>query len=179
MMGYVGSARGHRAAIERNLLIEGVLDWEMRKGDSPPDDGIKAACRGPFATRESRQPPWVLAHHLWSDPGEAVLGTVQEHTRRLARLPTLLIFGGRDRYTSSRRELPRLQQLFPHNEAVVIPGAGHFFPESAGKTMATAMRDWLARGDQSSPRRKSRCDAGPSPRAARSPLVRSIWYRIS
>ena len=69
-------------------------------------------------------------------------------------LPTLLIFGGRDRYTSSRRELPRLQQLFPHNEAVVIPGAGHFFPESAGEAMAAAMRDYLARGDQSSPRRK-------------------------
>ena len=87
----------------------------------------------------------MLAHHLWTETGAAFLAQVQTDTSRLADLPALMIYGAADRFTSDSRELPRMQQLFPRNEAVVIPGAGHFFPESAPDAMTAAMQPWLAR----------------------------------
>lgn len=143
MMGYLSSERGRSFTLKNNLILEGPLRSEMKKGTHPPDEAVKTAYRGPFTTAESRLSSWVLAHHLWTSAGEAFLTSVQRDMQSLEALPVLLIFGGADRYTSPEKALPRFQQAFPDYERVVIPGAGHFFPESAPEQMTQAIGDWL------------------------------------
>jgi pimeloyl-ACP methyl ester carboxylesterase len=143
MMGYLASERVRPMTLKNNLILEGPLRSEMNKGTHPPDDEIKAAYRGPFPTVESRTPTWVLAHHLWTSAGESFLDMVHEDLAKLRDLPVLLLFGQKDRFTTSKDSLPRFQKAFPRHETVVIPDAGHFFPESSPEATTTALRNWL------------------------------------
>jgi haloalkane dehalogenase len=145
MMGFLASERGRSLTLKNNLILEGPLRSEMNKGTHPPSEEIKAAYRGPFTTVESRLPTWVLAHHLWSSIGDSFLTTIQQDIANLRDLRALLVFGEADRYTTPKDSLPRFERAFPNHESVVIPGAGHFFPESAPEVTTTAIRDWLPR----------------------------------
>ena len=143
MMGFLGGNRGRSFTLKNNLILEGPLRSEMSKGTRPPSEEVKEVYRGPFPTVESRTPTWVLAHHLWTSTGEEFLTTVEQDLSKLADLHTLLIFGDADRFTTPKRSVPRFQQSFPNHETVIIPGAGHFFPESAPEATTTAIRNWL------------------------------------
>ncbi len=145
MMSVLMSRLGRWLTLKNNFILEGPLRSEMNKGTDPPTDEVKAAYRGPFPTPKSRLPTWVLANHLWTDVGQDFLAEVEQNLNKLAHLPALFIFGEADRYTSTRNELPRFERHFPEHETVVIPGAGHFFPESAPGQMTTAMQEWLGR----------------------------------
>ena len=61
----------------------------------------------------------------------------------LASLPVLLVFGGADAFTTAKKSLPRFERAFPNHESVVIPRAGHFFPESAPEQTTAAIEGWL------------------------------------
>ena len=143
MMGVLASEKGRSFTLKNNLILEGPLRSEMNKGTHPPNQEVKDAYRGPFPTTESRLPTWVLAHHLWTSVGEPFLTAVEQDLPKLGDLPTLLVFGEADRFTTPELSLPRFQQSFPHHESVLIPGAGHFFPESAPDSFTNAIREWL------------------------------------
>lgn len=151
MMGYLASERGRHLTLKNNLILEGPLRSEMNKGTHPPDDEVKAAYRGPFPTIESRTPSWVLAHHLWTSTGEPFLDTVHKELAKLRNLPVLLLFGQKDRFTTTKNSLPEFQEAFPRHDTVVIPDAGHFFPESSPEATTTALRSWLDTSTGSAP----------------------------
>ena len=149
MMGFIASERGRTFTLKNNLLIEGPLRSEINRGAKPLDESTKAAYRGPFPTEESRVPTWVLAHHLWTRAGEEFLSTLEADMGRLRSLPVLLISGGADRYTPAEQMTARFAGIFPNHEDVVIPHAGHFFPESSPEETTEAIRAWLGQQPRS------------------------------
>ncbi len=97
------------------------------------------------------------------------------------RVPTLLVWGDRDRAVSLS-SAHRLQRELPGSELIVIPGGGHVvfeeFPEECNRAMhewltrtrATASQAGYARPPQASP------DPQPAPIAARTALESSLQH---
>lgn len=143
MMRLMTSRRGRRWVEDHNVLLQGVLDREMKKGRSgevPAD--VRAAYEGPFDTRERRLATFVFATHNYRDVGVPFLEEVERSLPRLADRPVLFVWGGADKYTTTKRELKRLRTAFPEHAVAIYEGHGHFFPETAGGQMAASIRGW-------------------------------------
>ena len=68
---------------------------------------------------------------------------------QITHLPALLVWGGGDFALCKSHELPRLQELFPNHQTLVLDRARHFFQEDAPDQVASAIRDRMeARSEQ-------------------------------
>lgn len=94
----------------------------------------------PFARRDERMAPWVLARELMasSDWYEQLW----KQRERIAGIPLLLLWGMKDpAFTSAALE--RWQRAFRNARVVQFPDAGHFVQEEAADGVAAAIRSFL------------------------------------
>jgi len=80
-----------------------------------------------------------ILRHWFADRGR-----LRRALRRLARVPTLLVWGDAD-YTMSLKSGLRLHRRLRASEMVVLPGQGHSVFEDAPEEANRIMLDWLAR----------------------------------
>jgi pimeloyl-ACP methyl ester carboxylesterase len=90
----------------------------------------------------------------------------------LAHLPTLLIWGDRDRAVSVASGL-RLHRDLPGSELMVVPGSGHLVFQELPEETNQAMRAWLARGHAAASRPAR---VQPLPVATRPPLSSNLQH---
>lgn len=102
-----------------------------------------AACHGPFQTRESRLPLLILGRQMVRN--RRLAAEAQSNLSRLRHLPVLFIWGSADPGTPIDPFLYRLQDALPKYETVIMPGAGHFWPEEDPGMAADVIRDWWRR----------------------------------
>lgn len=102
---------------------------------------VMRAYRGPFADRKARKATWDFPRELLRS--RPFMEEIAAKIDRLAHLPTLFTWGGRDFALRKDVELPRFERLFPNHETVVIERAKHFFQEDAPNDVARAIRTWM------------------------------------
>ncbi len=90
----------------------------------------------------------------------------------IAHLPTLLIWGDRDRAVSVASGL-RLHRDLPGSELMVVPGGGHLIFQEMPEETNQAMRAWLARGHTAS-RRLHLVQPKSAPASSRAPIASTL-----
>ncbi len=100
---------------------------------------VMACYLGPFATRESRAPTYVLPREIIHS--EAFLRSVEAGLARIAHLPVLIVWGDRD-FAFQDAERERFESAFANHRTVILHGAGHFIQEDAPSEIALAIRQW-------------------------------------
>jgi len=90
----------------------------------------------------------------------------------IAHLPSLLIWGDRDRAVSVASGL-RLHRDLSGSELMVVPGGGHLVFQELPEETNQAMRAWLARGHADS-RRLHLVRPKSAPTAARAPIASTL-----
>ena len=149
MMRMVTGPKGRTRILEKNVAVEGVLKYNMKRDGRPPSNEIQDAYRGPFLEPESRHPTWVFPNWLFGGEGHQFLMEVERRCKAvLNRMPTLLVFGDKDLTNRVSVELPRFQSMFPTHETAILKGAMHFFPETHAEEAAEALQTWLAGHDR-------------------------------
>ena len=103
-------------------------------------DDVMQAYRGPFSNLDARLPTWEFARQLLQS--EPFMRTLERDLPQITHLPALFVWGGGDFALRKNHELPRLQQLFPDHETVVLDRARHFFQEDASDQVTRAIRSW-------------------------------------
>lgn len=106
-------------------------------------DEVMAAYRGPFATPAERRPTWELPREILR--ARPFLQQLLDDLPKISDRPALFVWGAGDAALRRDVELPRLQELFPDHETVLLEGAKHFFQEDAPDETATAIRRWMRR----------------------------------
>lgn len=106
-------------------------------------DEVMAAYRGPFQTPGERRPTWELPREILR--ARPFLQRLLDDVPVLADRPALFVWGGGDTALRSSVELPRLQELFPDHETVVLEGVKHYFQEDAPEGVTAAIRTWMNR----------------------------------
>jgi len=106
------------------------------------DDVVMDAYRAPFATRDARRPMWEFPRELLRS--EHFMKRLEADVPRVADVPVLFVWGGRDFALRERVELPRLQRMFPNHRTVILDGAKHFFQEDAPAEAVRSIRAWMA-----------------------------------
>jgi len=95
----------------------------------------------------------------------------------IAHLPTLLIWGDRDRAVTVASGL-RLHRDLPGSELMVVPGGGHLVFQELPEETNQAMRAWLARSQDaaSRPARVRMLEPRSAPPPARSPISSNLQH---
>ncbi len=104
-------------------------------------DEVMRAYRGSFARRDDRIPTWTFPRQLLES--RPFMEDLARDLPRIAGLPVLFTWGGRDFALRARVELPRFQELFPNHTTVVLEKAKHFFQEDAPNEVVAAIRSWM------------------------------------
>jgi pimeloyl-ACP methyl ester carboxylesterase len=99
------------------------------------------------------------------------MATLKAALPQIPRIPTLLMWGDRDRAVSLASGR-RLERDLPGSELIVVPGAGHVAFEEMPEECNRVMRDWLARSHTASPQTKYSPHAAPV--AARTALSSTL-----
>ena len=90
-------------------------------------------------TADAREPHAVLPREVLGS--RAFLADVEAGLHRLAHLPALIVWGGRD-VAFRDIERRRFEGHFPRHRVVPLPRAGHYLQEDASDEIATAIRQW-------------------------------------
>jgi pimeloyl-ACP methyl ester carboxylesterase len=101
------------------------------------------------ASAELRRAKAVLPREL-IDADEWLSELQQSIARELGSVSALLLHPKKDGLSSGF--VRRLAQMFPNNETVPLPRAGHFFQEDAAEEVATAIARRFAVGSAQSQR---------------------------
>jgi pimeloyl-ACP methyl ester carboxylesterase len=105
----------------------------------------------------------------------ANMATLKAALPQIAHVPTLMVWGDRDRAVSlaSAREL---QRELPTAELVVIPGGGHIVFEEMPEECNRVMSNWLARSHPASPQTiyPQAKEPRPAPVVIRTPLTSAL-----
>jgi len=127
-----------RLLIQRlNVFVNVLVPLGVRTHRPPPE--VMAAYRGPFPDPARRLPTHVFPREILAS--REYLRRVEADIARLAHLPALIVWGGRDPAFRAR-ERRRFESLFPRHRTVILERAGHFVPEDAPAEMAAAIWDW-------------------------------------
>lgn len=119
-----------------NMFVNSMLP--MGTTSNLPSE-VMAAYRGPFPTKDSRNPTWIFPREITNS--KVFLAQVEGGLYRLKEKPALLVWGDRDP-AFRQQERERLAELFPNSKTVVLRGAGHFIQEDAPAAISTAIRDF-------------------------------------
>jgi pimeloyl-ACP methyl ester carboxylesterase len=94
----------------------------------------------------------------------------------LAKLPTLLVWGDRDRAVSLASGV-RLERELPHSRLIAVPGAGHVVFEELPDQADRMMRDWLSGNPAATYAAQPRRDQPlPEPALTRSKLSANLQH---
>ena len=95
--------------------------------------------RHPFPTPDARTPTHVFPREILGS--RDFLATVETDLPRLAHLPALIAWGGKDvAFRDSERR--RLEAAFPRHHSVVFERAGHYVQEDVPGELASAIEGW-------------------------------------
>ncbi len=126
-----------RVAIRRfDAFVNVVAPLGTRRRLSRPE---MTHYRRPFPTPDSRMPTHVFPREILGS--RAFLAEVQAGLPRLAHLPTLIAWGGRD-FAFRDSERHRFQATFPHHHSVVFERAGHYIHEDVPEELASEIERW-------------------------------------
>jgi haloalkane dehalogenase len=137
MMRTMGSGFGGFLIRTFNPLIGATVTVGIRRRTLTGAE--RAAYRGPFADRGTREPQHALFRSALAS--EAYLANLRDRLPTLAHLPALLL-GGELSPTTLAGWPRRLEQYFPHHRTLIIHGAAHFTPEEAPEEIVHAIAEW-------------------------------------
>jgi haloalkane dehalogenase len=127
-----------RVAIRRlNAFVNLMLPAGVKRTRLPAD--VMAAYRAPMRLPRRRMATAVFPRELTRSA--AWLAEVETGLAHLAHLPTLLLWGDRDRAFRTV-ELERFEGTLPRHRTVILAGAGHFIQEDAPQEIAHAIERW-------------------------------------
>ena len=95
--------------------------------------------RGPLPTQYSRIPTHVFPREILAS--STFLAGVEAGLTRLAHLPALIAWGGRD-FAFRDTERRRLEAAFPRHRTVVFERAGHYIQEDVPEELAAEIERW-------------------------------------
>ena len=95
--------------------------------------------RRPFPTPDARTPTHVFPREILAS--RTFLAEVEAGLDRLAHLPALIAWGGKD-FAARDVERRRLEAAFPHHHSVVFERAGHYLQEDAPVELASTIERW-------------------------------------
>jgi len=95
--------------------------------------------RQPFPTPDARTPTHVFPREILTS--RTFLAEVEAGLGRLAHLPALIAWGGKD-FAARDVERRRLEAAFPHHHSVVFERAGHYVQEDAPAELASEIERW-------------------------------------
>ena len=132
----MGGAAGRLAIRRANAFVNVMVPAGTRRRLSPAE---MAHYRAPFPTPDARMPTYVFPREILAS--REFLAEVESGLSRLAHLPTLLAWGGKDaafRATERRR----FEAVFPHHHRVVFEQARHYLHEDVPDELAAAIEGW-------------------------------------
>lgn len=125
------ASRAGRALYRRfNLAARAEMPLVSARRFDPEARRHYLAAQGDVRRRHGA---WMMAREL--NEASARMASLWERRERLARLPTLLLWGLRDPLVG-RAALERWQTALPDATTVAYPGTGHFTAEELGATLA-------------------------------------------
>jgi haloalkane dehalogenase len=108
----------------------------------PFEPAERSAVAGPFRNRQRRQHLQNLLLGLRVE--DAFFRQLTERVASLRDVPTLLLYGARDK-GYQLGFLKRWQRLLPKHEVVVLDQADHFLPEDQPEEYTTSVAEWWHR----------------------------------
>ncbi len=132
----MGGAVGRLAIRRVNAFVNVALPAGTRRRLSRPE---MAHYRGPFPTPDARMPMHVFPREIVAS--REFLAEVEAGLARLAHLPALIAWGGRD-FAFRDTERGRLEAAFPRHHSVVFEGAGHYLQEDVPEELASKIEGW-------------------------------------
>ncbi len=126
-----------RAAIRRmNAFVNVMVPAGTRRRLSRPE---MAHYRRPFPTPDARMPTYVFPREILAS--RTFLSEVEAGLTRLAHLPTLIAWGGRD-VAFRDTERRRFETAFPRHRSVAFERAGHYVQEDVPGELAAEIERW-------------------------------------
>jgi haloalkane dehalogenase len=101
---------------------------------------VLAMYLAPWRKRERRIAAFVAPRQLIA--AAPYLREVEANLPKLARLPTLIVWGTKD-FAFRDAERQRFETTFPAHKTVLLPHASHFLQEDAGEEIAELIRQFL------------------------------------
>ncbi len=132
----MGGAVGRVAIRRGNAFVNVVVPAGTRRRLSRPEMGHY---RGPFPTPDARMPTYVFPREIMA--GRRFLAEVEAGLGRLAHLPALIAWAGRD-VAFGDTERRRFEAAFPRHRSVVFEGAGHYLQEDVPQELASEIEGW-------------------------------------
>lgn len=132
----MGGAVGRLAIRRANAFVNVMVPAGTRRRLSPVE---MAHYRAPFPTPDARMPTYVFPREILAS--REFLAEVEAGLPRLAHLPTLLAWGGKD-VAFRATERHRFEAVFPRHHSVVFEHARHYIHEDVPDELAAAIEEW-------------------------------------
>ena len=132
----MGGAVGRLAIRRANAFVNVMGPAGTRRRLSPVE---MAHYRAPFPTPDARMPTYVFPREILAS--RKFLAEVEAGLPRLAHLPTLLAWGGKD-VAFRATERRRFEAVFPHHHSVVFEHARHYLHGDVPDELAGAIEGW-------------------------------------
>ncbi len=132
----MGGAVGRLAIRRLNAFVNVLIPAGTRRRLSRPE---MAHYRNPFPTPHSRTPTHVFPREILAS--REFLAEVEAGLARLAHLPALIAWGGRD-FAFGKTERHRFEAAFPRHRSVVFEEAGHYLQEDVPEELASEIERW-------------------------------------
>jgi haloalkane dehalogenase len=132
----MGGTVGRLAIRHLNAFVNVLLPAGTRRRLSRPEMNHY---RGPFLTADARMPTYVFPREIVAS--RQFLAEVEDGLARLAHLPALIAWGGKD-VAFGDAERRRLEAAFPRHRSVVFERAGHYLQEDVPEELASTIEEW-------------------------------------
>ncbi|HEX2273197.1 MAG TPA: alpha/beta fold hydrolase [Acidimicrobiales bacterium] len=132
----MGGAVGRLAIRHGNAFVNVLVPAGTRRRLSRPE---MAHYRGPFPTPDARTPTHVFPREILAS--RDFLAEVEAGLARLADVPALIAWGGRD-FAFRENERHRFEATFGRHRSVVFEGAGHYLQEDVPEELASEIERW-------------------------------------
>ncbi len=132
----MGGAVGRLAIRRANAFVNVMIPAGTRRRLSLAE---MAHYRAPFPTPDARMPTYVFPREILAS--REFLAEVEAGLPRLAHLPTLLAWGGKD-IAFRATERRRFEAVFPRHHSVVFEQARHYLHEDVPDELAAAIEGW-------------------------------------
>lgn len=127
-----------------NVFCLGAANGAPMKALSPE---VREAYLAPYDSWKNRLAVLRFVQDIPMGPADKAYGLlceVEQGLKRLADLPSLILWGGKD-FVFNRDFFREWQRLWPKAETRLFPMAGHYLLEDAGDDVSPLIRDFLAK----------------------------------
>ncbi|MEU3500576.1 alpha/beta hydrolase [Streptomyces hundungensis] len=137
-----GRMRAFMAGLRPVAGLDAVVDAALLV--NPKADRASVAHRMSTLFRRAPDGVWVPKGDPRPPDFPAILAAIEQLPTRLARVPVLLVRGGRSKVLA-QSTAERLVEQLPDGELVVVPDAGHNVQEDNPAALISALRAFLTR----------------------------------